>query len=284
MNQKHWFYVLIIVWLLALVPLIPFYSNNDINKPLWNTIKVMSYNIHFGQSNSGEYDIDGIASVIKSQEPNIVGFQEVTYYSPFNGYTTMFLELKSMMESLGFNYFYSSSGYNYNLANTIFSQYEIKSSKTFDFEDWNAWQRNLVETTIDVNGNELLVYTTHLTHVHGGRKSSEVRVSEVTQLIEIITRHDRSIDENIILLGDFNIAQTDESDVPLPEYVLLTSTFKDLWVEAEPLDNGYTSPADDPTERIDYVFSSQTVNATSCEVLDTLASDHLPVTCEISLS
>ncbi len=283
MNQKNWFYVLIIVWLLALVPLIPFYSNNDVSKPSDNEIKVMTYNIHFGQNNDGKYDIAGIGSVIKAQGPNIVAFQEVTYYSPFNGYTTMFIELKAMMKSLGFNYFATSEGYNYNLANSIFSQFEIKSSKTFNLDDWNAWQRNVVETSIEVNGYQLMVYTTHLTHIQGGTKSSEVRVSEVNQLIEIISRNDL-VNDNILVLGDFNIEPKDENEISLPEYTLLTANLKDLWMEDAPLEDGFTSPADDPSQRIDYIFSSQGINATDCDVYESLASDHLPVICELSLS
>ena len=272
-----------IVWLLALMPFVPFYSNDEINKPSGDQIKIMTYNIHFGQNNDGIFDIEGIGSVIKAQQPNIVAFQEVTYNSPFNGYTTMFIELRAMMESLGFDYYYTSEGYNYNIGNAIFSQYEIKSAKTFNYDDWNAWQRNVIEAIIEVNGIEIIVYTTHLTHIPEGGDSGEIRISEVNQLIDIISRNDLEND-HIIVLGDFNIVTLDENGLFVDEYTLMTDVVKDIWIEYAPLEDGFTSPADDASKRIDFIFSSQNINATDCEVYVSLASDHLPVTCEVQFN
>ncbi|MFV2015055.1 MAG: endonuclease/exonuclease/phosphatase family protein [Candidatus Heimdallarchaeota archaeon] len=281
MKQRNLFYTLAIVWLLALLPIFPFYSNDRLNIPSDSSIRVMTYNLHFGQNFDGKYDIGGFKDVIKKQKPNIVSFQEVTYQSPFNGYTTMFIELKSLMKSLGFDYFYTSEGYNYNLGNTVFSQYEITSTKTINYNDWNAWQRNAVEVTINVNGNNVIVYSTHLTHIPGGG-TGEVRIKEVEQLLKIVANHDLN-SENIIMMGDFNIVPVDDDGNSNQEYLLIISQLDDAWVEATSSGDGFTVPADDPKKRIDYIFVSTQLNVTSCELYDSLASDHLPVTCELVL-
>ena len=268
------------LWLLALLPLIPFYDNDKLNLPTGSSVKVMTYNIHFGQNFDGLYDIEGFKDVIKSQEPNIVAFQEVTYQSPFNGYTTMLIELKALMQSLGFEYFYTSEGYNYNLGNTIFSQFKITSTKTINYNDWNAWQRSAVEATIDVNGNELIVYSTHLTHIPLEGITGNIRVDEVNQLLDTVSNYDLNT-KNLVVMGDFNIVPVDSDGLVVEEYQLMTSQLKDAWVEIATELDGFTSPADNPQKRIDFIFLSKSVNVTNCNVEPTLASDHLPVTCEI---
>ncbi|MCE7735949.1 MAG: hypothetical protein GPJ54_13795 [Candidatus Heimdallarchaeota archaeon] len=283
MKQKNLLFALIFVWLLALLPIYPFYADDKISVPSGSEVSVMTYNIHFGQNFDGLYDIEGFKDVIQNQKPNIVAFQEVTYNSPFNGYTTMFIELKSLMKSLGFDYFYTSEGYNYNIGNTIFSQFKITSGKTIDYDDWNAWQRSAVEATINVNGNEIIVYSTHLTHIPGGGETGDVRVKEVNQLLSEISNHDLNND-NVIVIGDFNIVPFDDEGTITPEYSLMIAQLNDAWNEFTLTIDGFTSPADDPKKRIDFIFISNTINVTRCEVYETLASDHLPVTCELVLS
>lgn len=283
LNQKNLFYAVVFVWLLAFLPIVPFFSDDKMSIPSGEGLSVMTYNLHFGQNFDGLYDIGGFKDVIKDQEPNIVAFQEVTYQSPFNGYNAMFIELKSLMKSLGFNYFYTSEGYNYNLGNTIFSQFEITSTRTIDYEDWNAWQRNAVEAKVNVNGKEVIVYSTHLTHIPGGGDTGEVRIDEVKQLLDVVSSYDLNND-NVIVMGDFNIVPLDDDGNSNQEYTLMTSQLDDAWIEFTSSMDGFTGPADDPKNRIDYIFISHTINVTRCEVYPTLASDHLPVTCELVLS
>ncbi len=41
------------------------------------TIRVLCYNIHYGQGNDGEYDLQRLAATIKRQQPDLVALQEV---------------------------------------------------------------------------------------------------------------------------------------------------------------------------------------------------------------
>jgi endonuclease/exonuclease/phosphatase family metal-dependent hydrolase len=194
----------------------------------------------------------------------------------------MFIELKSLMQSLGFDYFYTSEGYNYNIGNTIFSQFEITSARTIDYDDWNAWQRSAVEATIDVNGKDMIVYSTHLTHIPSGGDTGDVRVKEVNQLLGAVSDHNLNTD-NVVVMGDFNIVPLDNDGIINQEYALMIDLLNDAWAEFTSSMNGFTSPADDPEKRIDFIFINNTINVTRCEVYDTLASDHLPVTCQLVL-
>jgi endonuclease/exonuclease/phosphatase family metal-dependent hydrolase len=283
MKKKNILFAVIFVWLLALIPLIPFYSNDKYARSEGSSVKVMTYNIHFGQNNDGLYDIEGIKDVILDQKPDIVGFQEVTYQSPFNGYTTMFIELTSMMKSLGFDYYETSDDFNYNLGNSIFSKFEITSGRTIEFDDWNAWQRSIVEAKINVNGHQIVIMSTHLTHIPGPTGEGEARTSEVNQLLSIVSEYDLD-NEGVLVLGDFNFVPTNKDNVNTQEYNLIISTLNDSWIDVNPTQDGFTSSADEPKRRIDYIFRSQAVNVTSCEVFETLASDHLPLTCVFELS
>ena len=42
-----------------------------------NRLRVLCYNIHYGQGNDGVYDVERLAEVIKETRPDIVALQEV---------------------------------------------------------------------------------------------------------------------------------------------------------------------------------------------------------------
>jgi endonuclease/exonuclease/phosphatase family metal-dependent hydrolase len=41
------------------------------------SIRVLCYNIHYGQGNDGVYDVERLAEVIKATEPDLVALQEI---------------------------------------------------------------------------------------------------------------------------------------------------------------------------------------------------------------
>ena len=74
------------------------------------------------------------------------------------------------------------------------------------------------------------------------------------------------------MLGDFN-AHPDH-----PEMLLFADAgFKDTFVASGATGDGFTYPADNPWERIDYVWASPDLRAREFSVPDSLASDHLAV-------
>ena len=53
---------------------IPFFISAE-NPP--NKLRVLCYNIHYGQGTDGQYDVARLAEVIKKQNPDLVALQEV---------------------------------------------------------------------------------------------------------------------------------------------------------------------------------------------------------------
>lgn len=90
-------------------------------------------------------------------------------------------------------------------------------------------------------------------------------------MLEIIPDHNNSI-----LAGDMNA--TPES----PELVPLFQQFEDTWALMNE-DPGYTFPSESPNKRIDYVLTTPGMDVQSATVLPSMASDHLPVTADITL-
>lgn len=273
--------------ILTLLPLFgPRFFYDEIPRSDTNQIKVLTYNLHFGQDSDGQYDLDKLIEFLISEEPNVIGFQELTYYSSFNGYAFMYNELAIALDQLGYKYsYYPSKSNYYSLANAIFSQYEILEANTIDLEPIVSWQRMSVDVLLNVNGFETRVYVTHLTHIPGNGKSGSERLQQLQLLLDQIKTHNVDT-ENIILMGDFNIVELYD-DEEVEEYNIIVEILKDAWLNSTYQISdygGYTSSADDPNKRIDYIFLSDQIQVSSCEVVTTLVSDHFPLFCTITLA
>ncbi|MEK6282604.1 MAG: hypothetical protein AABN95_19765 [Acidobacteriota bacterium] len=61
--------------------------------------------------------------------------------------------------------------------------------------------------------------------------------------------------------------------------------FEDAWVGGRAKDVGLSYPADKPLKRIDYIFTrrSDNVKTKKAWVVNTLASDHIPVVAELEI-
>jgi len=83
----------------------------------------------------------------------------------------------------------------------------------------------------------------------------------------------------LIVVGDFN-------DVPQGQPCqLMRSQFGDAWAESRATTDGLSYPADKPAKRINYIFyrSSDRVRARHAWIVDTLASDHVPVVADLEI-
>jgi endonuclease/exonuclease/phosphatase family metal-dependent hydrolase len=65
----------------------------------------------------------------------------------------------------------------------------------------------------------------------------------------------------------------------------LSKGFEDAWIRSRAKGFGLTYPADTPVKRIDYIFYRRTdaVRAKKAWVVNTVASDHVPVMAEIEI-
>src|SRR5699024_7334726 len=98
-----------------------------------------------------------------------------------------------------------------------------------------------------------------------------VREMQVDDMLDIIPHQDSAI-----LAGDV-IAEPD-----VPELAHLYNRLHDTWdVSGE--GDGYTYYASSANKRIDYILTTQGIDVSNAEVIDTLASDHLPVITNVTL-
>jgi endonuclease/exonuclease/phosphatase family metal-dependent hydrolase len=131
-------------------------------------------------------------------------------------------------------------------------------------------RRGMIRVEINIGGRLVNFVTTHLDYQY-----EDGRVYEARQLLQALA----DIKGPLIVVGDFN-------DLPGAEaHKIMTSQFRDAWVESGANGEGLSYPADKPAKRIDYIFYriSDPIRATRAWTINTLASDHLPVVAELEI-
>jgi endonuclease/exonuclease/phosphatase family metal-dependent hydrolase len=65
----------------------------------------------------------------------------------------------------------------------------------------------------------------------------------------------------------------------------MVAGFEDAWMRSRAKGEGLSYPADQPVKRIDYIFTRQSdrIRAKKTWVVNTLASDHLPVVADLEM-
>ncbi|CAH0345346.1 endonuclease/exonuclease/phosphatase family protein [Bacillus sp. CECT 9360] len=235
-------------------------------------VEVMSYNIHHAEGVDGVLDLDRIARIIEESDAKIIGLQEVdNHWSERSDFQD---QAKWLAERLGMFYVYGANLDREPLkegeprrqyGTAILSKYPILHSENHPLTKiGNTEQRGLLEATINVKGNHLHFYNTHLALTSAER---EIQIREINDIAG-------QAKGPKIIMGDLNA--TPESK----EMQLINTNYKDVFAETP---EAYTYPAKNPTKRIDYIFTSDDIEANDVEVIKTLASDHLPLTAEIEL-
>ncbi|WP_085507120.1 endonuclease/exonuclease/phosphatase family protein [Thalassobacillus devorans] len=236
-------------------------------------VKVMSYNIHHAEGVDGELDLGRIAEVIKESKADVIGLQEVdNHWSSRSNFQD---QAKQIAERLGMFYVYganldiesSEEGEpNRQYGTAILSSYPILESENhFLSKIGDTEQRGLLEAKINVKGTHLNVFNTHLA------LTTEERILQVEETIDIANETNGP---NVIM-GDLNALPDSEELQPLYHH------YQDAFADQP---EAYTYPSADPTKRIDYIFTSNVLKPSQSVVIDTLASDHLPITTDIHVN
>jgi len=235
-------------------------------------LKVMSFNIHHAVGEDNVLDLERIARIIEESNTDIVGLQEVdNHWSSRSDFQD---QAKLLAERLGMFYTYAAN-LDYEPLNegderrqygtAILSKYPIIASENHSLTKiGNTEQRGLLEATINVKGNHLHFYNTHLALTSAER---EIQINEVVKIAN-------QSEGPKVILGDLNA--TPESNEMKAMYANYLDVFAD-----QP--TAFTYSAENPTKRIDYIFTSNDIETVNTEVIQSLASDHLPITAEIVL-
>ncbi|WP_411843120.1 endonuclease/exonuclease/phosphatase family protein [Salinicoccus sp. HZC-1] len=235
------------------------------------SIDVMSYNIYHGVGEDEELNLERIADVIRDADAEIIGLQEVDrYYGERSDFED---QAKELADLLGYHYMYGANlelepegnqENNRQYGNAILSKYPIIESENIALTS-DGEQRGVQQTKINVRGVHVNVYNTHL-----GLDEK----SRTTQIEEILNLASETHGPKL-LFGDLNTEPTS------PEYkeLLAEDQFKDVFSGIE---NAETFPINNPEKRIDYIFASPDVAFDDQEVIQSNASDHLPIRSEVT--
>ena len=231
-------------------------------------IRVMTYNIHHGEGADGKIDTTRIAELIRKENVDIVGLQEIDRGVARSARRDLIAELASetgMHFCFGKNIVYQGGDY----GNAVLSRFPIVSQSNTHFRMLHPHeQRGIQELMLDVHGTKLLLMNTHIDY----RPEDQERRINVKEMRRLIARQDKL---PIILTGDFNSTPESEVCAEIREFM------NDTWA-AVGQGNGFSLSSTQPEKRIDYIWFSKNDRVVPQKVWvpQTRASDHLPVVAE----
>jgi endonuclease/exonuclease/phosphatase family metal-dependent hydrolase len=234
------------------------------------TLRVMTYNIHVGVGMDKKLDLQRIAGVINSAKPDLVGLQEVDRGVKRTEGKDEIVELAALTRmEYAFAPNLDYQGGKYGVA--ILSRLPIKSTEHRMFENKReAERRGMLRVEVEIDGTRLHFITTHLDY-----QFEDGRLFETEQLLRFLD----GVKGPAIVVADLN-------DVPTGSaYKLMSTKYDDAWVTSGAAGDGFSYPADKPVKRIDHIFylRSDRIRAKKSWVIETLASDHIPVMAELEI-
>ncbi len=244
-------------------------------------LRFMTYNIQSGYPlgrSTAKTDVNGAAEVIRASGAEIIGLNEVhgcgNPSTPFP-----FAQAERIASALGYQCFFGRSIMEHGCdpyGNAIISKYPIVEAKIIripepqDKSESHYYEaRTICRCVIEIPDGEggfkyLAVYSSHY-----GLSSAEHECAVRTTL-------DTVEKETLpyVFMGDLNMN---------PDNPIIAPLFDEMHDTAHLLDEKLTFPSDKPSCKIDYIFTSSGIGHISAEVLNTLASDHRPIVCNIEI-
>ncbi len=230
------------------------------------SIRILSYNIHHGAGMDGKLDLERIARIITSVNPDIVSLQEVDNQT---GRSRGVDQAKELARLTGMKYAYGPamdfSGGKY--GNAILTKFIVVESKTIPLpgEPRSALCVTLKTSRKNVPPVEFLFIATHL---------DTAKVPRIASVPLIENLFGSTPDLPAIIAGDFNAIPNSPT----------MEAFGKTWKNATNQKNLFTVPVANPSEQIDYVLCRPAGKwkAISAKVLDeAIASDHRPILAEL---
>ena len=240
-----------------------------------DSVRVLCYNIHYGQGTDGNYDIERLARVIKETNPDLVALQEVDVGVKRSGrvhQARRLADLTGMAVRFGPTQHYEGGLF----GNAVLTRLEILDVQidplpyTESTPERTTYPRGAIAVTVlGPGGQPLRFVSTHFQH-----NVPEDRVAEAKAINRLFAKADDSTPT--ILAGDMNAIPDAE-----PIEILLEN-----WSNATDDPPAPSAPATKPRSRIDYVFfrPSNRFRLVTARVIDEpIASDHRPIFADLEL-
>lgn len=234
-----------------------------------NVLRLFTYNTHNGFDTAGTLDLEAMAQLLETQRADIIALQEVSRGLVINGSVDMaaWFSWRLGLPIL----FHGTSGPDW--GNAILTRYPVTRYDAFALPPPGLpLARGFAYHEIDVgDGEPLYLINTHLHHV---RQDAMIREQQVASILHFL---DGSPMRRLVLTGDLN-------SLPLDTVLLSLNAagLRDLVAEAG-VEPGYTFPADDPSQRLDYILASPDIGLRALEIAPDVISDHLGIGATIVL-
>jgi endonuclease/exonuclease/phosphatase family metal-dependent hydrolase len=223
-------------------------------------LRVVAYNIRHGEGVDRQLDLERIADVLRSLEPDVVALQEIDSVTGRTGGVRQASRLGELMEmEAAFGAFMDYDGGAYGMA--LLSRYPLLAVTNHLLPPGEEPRTALTaRIRVGEGGPEVLVAGIHL------YRTEEERLAQAARLVEVFD----TVGAPVILAGDFN--STPGSAV--------MELLAGAWSVPLKGDSILTFPADAPEREIDFILLRPTDRFTITEyrvVSEPLASDHRPV-------
>ncbi|WP_254547100.1 endonuclease/exonuclease/phosphatase family protein [Halomarina pelagica] len=250
------------------------------------SIRVLNWNIHHGTGMDGVYDLRRIADLIARSGAELVALQEVDKHLASRSDCND--QPQRLAERLGMHVDYAANiteyestcdrQSRYGTAVLTAQEYPILDSEHYGLPSPQVEEgaynepRGLQETTVQIEGERIRFYTTHLDHLFERR-----RVAQVEAILDATA----DVSDPQVITGDFNATPGSR---PIGA---VTDEYVDAFAvvgngDSYTYPGVYTDAA--PEKRIDYVFVSDDVSVDDAGIAEeTLVSDHLPTVADLRI-
>jgi len=234
--------------------------------PANTAIRVMDYNVHNGFNTAGRLDLEAVAKLVEGSGADVVGLQEVSRGWLIWGGVDMLIWLSQRLDMP----YVSGPTSDAQWGNAILSRYPIVRAETFRLPpDDVLLLRGYIVAEIDLGGGTLTLIDTHFTHRAG---DDAIRESQASTLVDAWDGAAATV-----IVGDMN-ATPDSDAMQILSGAGLVNVAAEIGTPPV-----LTAPADDPGRQIDYIWASPDLGFADLEIVQSTASDHLPLAATITL-
>lgn len=226
-----------------------------------DSIKIISYNIHYGMNIKRQPILDNILSFLKSSDSDIIFLQEVDHKT-FRSYFQNQPEYIIKKLSMDYMYTPTQNMVTGQTGNMMISRYPIVSSEEYTLS-FDKYPRKMQKSVVQTPFGDLAIFNTHLD------LSRSVRKKQIDEIVKIL----EETKEPFVLAGDMN--------APDPSELYKLSSLAIDTGKAMEKENIPTFINKKYKSRIDYIFISNGISLQSYEVPSLTLSDHEPVIIEI---
>jgi endonuclease/exonuclease/phosphatase family metal-dependent hydrolase len=225
-------------------------------------VRILTYNIYHGETMKGDFDLDRIAGVILSADPDLVALQEVDFFTKRARKMDLATELgqrTGLAPLFGRAMYFDGGEY----GEGILSKYSFLSTQNqkLPAQEGKEPRAALEVQVVLQSGDTIQFIGTHLDHT--GDETD--RLNQARELNRLFAGDERAS----ILAGDLNAEPLSQTmDILFQEWGL---SFPDF---------APTYPSDDPSVKIDYILfkpKSRWRVIESRIITDKVASDHCAV-------